>query len=730
MDSFRPSRRLFLAAGLMAGGSFVLGVSASRSEAQAGAARMTHYVAIAPDGKVTIRAKNPEIGQGIKTALPMIVAEELEVDWGQVTVETAPVDEKTFGGQTAGGSTSIPTNYELMRRAGAVARLMLIQAAARQLNVPEGELTAQKGVVRHAPSGRSLGYGALAAQAARLPVPDPDTVALKDPRDFTLIGTAKGGVDSAKIVRGAPVFGIDTVLPDMKYALLCKPPVFGAKYKSANLEDIRKLPGVVQVFRLEGTGNYQGLQEAVAIIADSWWLAKNARDQLVVEWDEASGAVHDSALYAATADRLLRDEVGDSVRHKGDVAQALKDAAQTLEARYEVPFLPHLALEPQNCTARPTADGIEIWAPTQAPGWGQKLLARELNLPEDRIIIHMTRVGGGFGRRLENDYMVEAAAVALKSGLPVKLLWTREDDVAYDFFRPGNYHRLEAGLDARGHLTAYRAHAVTFSRNGKPAAGASIVPHGFPEQTADHFDLRQSLIETVIPTGYLRAPSSNGLAFVHESFLDEIAHAAGKDPLQWRLELVEAQTGRTTAAPAGSRDPVFDFIRMKALLEAVKERSGWGQAPAAKGIGMGVATYFSHRGYFAEVAKVRVEADGSWRVLKVWAVGDVGSVIVNPSGARNQVEGSIIDGIGQLRQAVTFRKGQTVESNFHEIPVMRMSEAPHIDVHFLLSDGPPTGLGEPALPPVLPAVCNALFAATGVRIRTLPLDPALLAGKV
>ncbi|WP_458233092.1 molybdopterin cofactor-binding domain-containing protein [Roseateles sp. P5_E8] len=724
----QATRRFFLVSTATLGGSFIAGYGCTRSEAKSALSMLSHYVLVSTDGRVTLRAKNPEIGQGIKTTLAMVIAEELDVDWDRVRVEMAPVDEKLFGPQTAGGSTSIPTNYDLMRRAGAIVRAMFVQAASQSLKVPSNELTVRSGVVRHEASGKQRDYGELAALAATMPVPSPAEVTLKNSADFKIIGTPKAGVDGPGIVKGEPIFGIDKVLPGMKYAVVSRPPVFGARFLSANLDEVRRLPGVHKVLVIKGTGNFKGLQDGVAILAERWWLAKEARSRLKVDWDESASTPHDTLAYSAKADDLLR-RCGKTIVNKGHADSALADAAKVLKARYDTPFIAHLTLEPQNATARPTKDGVEIWAPTQAPGWGVKLVAKELGIAETSVTVHMTRVGGGFGRRLENDYMVEAAAIALQSGA-VKVLWTREDDIAHDFFRPGNHHLLRAGLSADGRIEGYAAHGVTYARGGKPTQGADLVPHDFLRQTLDHFRLDESLIETIIPTGYLRAPSSNSLAFVHECFLDEIAVQAKKDPFELRLEMLNARKGLPPDPPLNSRAPPYSLERIKRVLEVLRQRSGWGQQPPdEKGVGLGVATYFSHRGYFAEVAKVRVNADGSWRVLKVWAVGDVGSTIVNPSAARNQVEGAIIDGIGQLRQAITFDKGRVEQSNFHQMALMRIADAPQIDVEFVLSDHPPTGLGEPALPPALPAVCNAIFAATGVRIRKLPIDETQLEKK-
>ncbi len=721
MDTLDLSRRHFLSVSLAAGGALTIGLASGPARA-GGLVQLSAYISVAPDNTVTIRARMPEIGQGIKTGLAVIVAEELDADWSKVVVETAPVDEKAYGEQFAGGSMSTPMSYDPMRRAGAAVRAMFVEAAAQTWAVQAAELTVAKSVVIHAKSGRKATYGQLCAKAAKIAAPDLKTVVLKDPKAFTLVGKPHGGVDSPKIVHGQPIFGIDTLVPGMRYAVLARPPVYGAKLKSANLDAVKKLPGVTHVLAVQGAGDLHGLRDSVAIVATSWWLAKSARDQLEVAWDDASGVPHDSAAYRTQAETLLKTN-GKAIRNKGDITAGMAKAAKTVEALYEVPFIPHVPLEPQNCTVAPTKDGgLEIWAPSQTPGDGKGLVAKTLGIPEDRITVHMVRAGGGFGRRLENDYMVEAAYVAKTANVPVKLLWSREDDVAYDYFRPGHVHSLKAGLDADGHIDAYYAHGVTYTRDGKVAQGAGITPHDLPLTIADHFTLEQSTIETTVPTGYLRAPSSNGLAFVHESFLDEIAHAAGRDPLDYRLAMIDY----AIAHPADDKH-WYDLNRARTVLTTLSERCGWaGRGDLPKGTAMGVATYFSHRGYFAEAAKVRVAADGTWRVLKVWAVGDVGSVIVNPSAAENQVQGAIIDGIGSLRHEITFEKGRVVQANFTEIPMMRMSEAPQIDVHFVISDNPPTGLGEPALPPVLPAVCNAIFAATGVRVRKLPLLPEAL----
>ncbi|MBP2161710.1 MULTISPECIES: xanthine dehydrogenase family protein molybdopterin-binding subunit [Asticcacaulis] len=716
--SFQPSRRFVLMAGVAAGGGLMLGLSPD-AEAAASAA-IGNYITIHPDNTVTILAKNPEIGQGIKTMLPMLIAEELDVDWGQVKIETSPADEKRFGAQFAGGSASTPMNWDNHRKVGAAGRSMLVAAAAAQLKVPVDSLTTSKGQVIHKASGKKLTYGSLAGAAAKLPVPDLNTVKLKDAKDYTIIGKAKGGTDSARVLKGEPIFGIDKTLPGMKYAVYVKAPVYGAKLKSADFDAVKAMPGITDVFALDGGSDFHGLRPGVAIVAKSWWYAKAAREALKPVWDDAHGAPHDSGTYAEKAKALLAGK-GTVSKNTGDVDAAFDKAAKVTEATYEVPFLPHAPMEPQNCTAQPTADGgMEIWAPTQLPNSGKELVGKTIGVAADKVVVHMQRCGGGFGRRLENDYMAEAAAIAKKLNGPVKVVWTREDDLAYDYFRPGAYQVVRAGLDAGGATTAYHTRAVTFGQGDKPAQGAATEGYAF-QGLAPNYRHEQALIDTIIPTGYLRAPVSNGMCFVHESFWDEIAHAAGKDPVASRLEVLEAHLKDPRPSDNWGNQSTYNPARAKAVLEQVAQRSGWGKTKLPKGVGMGVATYFCHLGHFAEVAKVKVEDDGNWRVLKVWVVGDVGSTIINPSGARNQVEGSVIDGIGELSQAITFAKGSAQELNFDAVPMIRMSQAPQIDVHFHLSEFAPTGLGEPALPPVLPAVTNAIFAACGARIRSLPL---------
>lgn len=723
------TRRQLLMAGAATGGGLLLSFALPGlvyAAPAAGEAALNAYVRIASDGLVTIMATNPEIGQGIKTMLPMLIAEELDVDWAMVRTEQSLADTKLYGRQVAGGSRATPSNWEPLRRVGAAGRQMLLQAAAQSWGVPVAECSTEPGRVLHKASGRSLGYGELAAKAATLPAPDPKTVPLKDAKDFRIIGKSVPGVDSPLVVHGKPLFGIDVTVPGMRYAVYVKCPVFGGKVRSANLDHVKTLPGVRDAFVVRGVGSdLAGLLDGVAIVADRWWQAAQARKQLVVDWDEGATAQQSDAGFAANAKSLAADAPHQVLLADGDYHAAIAGAQQVVTADYYYPFIAHATLEPQNCTVQVRDDGVEIWAPTQNPEPGRQLVSQALGVPQDRITIHMTRCGGGFGRRLSNDYMVEAAAIAKQAGVPVKLVWDRADDLQHDMYRPAGFHFFKAGLDAQGRVTAFRDHFVTFGDGSTLARSANLGVTEFPARFVEHLQFVQSQQPLGVPTGPLRAPGSNALAFAFQGFIDELAHAARQDPLQFRLDLLGAP--RVLPPPAGSTgQPVFDTGRMRGVLDKVREVSGWDQrGKLPKKSGMGVAFYFSHLGYFAEVVQVTLKAEGV-KVDKVWVAGDVGSTIINPSGAENQVQGAVLDGLGETQQRISIVAGRTKQTNFHEFPLLRMHQAPPVDVHFVRTDNPPTGLGEPALPPVVPALCNAIAAAGGPRVRSLPLPMKLV----
>jgi isoquinoline 1-oxidoreductase beta subunit len=722
MEKMLIHRRFFLRASALAGGGLLLGAG-SRPE-PASAATEPEFVAnmwvrIAADGTVTLVSINPEVGQGIKTSQPMQLAEELDIPWESVSVEQGDLNP-LYGRQGAGGSDATPRGWDLLRQAGAAARQMLIAAAARNWGVGASECSTDAGRVVHAASGRSLGYGELAATAATLPPPDPQSVPLKNPKDYKIIGQSQPAVELPGMLTGEPIYSIDFTLPGMLWAVYEKCPVFGGEPVTANLDEVRALPGVRHVFLVRGKGGIYALSGGVAIVADHWWAAQSARKKLKVEWDEGPTAAESTAATARKALDLSGQQPAFTVRNDGDVEGALAAADKVVEAYYAYPLIGHGQLEPDNCTARFKNGKMEVWAPSQTPDRAAQGVANTLGLSLDDITVHIMRCGGGFGRRRVNDYAVEAAYIAQQvGGAPVKVLYSREDDVRHDFYRPAGYQQLKGGVDAAGKLTVWRNHFVSFGEGDQFGVAARIGPSEFPALFVPNFALHATLLQTGVPFGSLRAPGSNSVAWVIQSFIDELAHAAGKDPLGFRLDLLAAPR------PAGAADGYrMNPSRMIGVLELVAEKSHWYDRKPLPGSGMGVAFHFSHLGYFAEVAQIKVDAEKRVQVEKIWVAGDIGSEIIHPSNAISQVQGAVIDGLGELMaQEITVENGRVRQSNFHDHPFVRMSEAPpEIEVHFLKSDNPPTGLGEPALPPAIPAVANALFAATGERVRSLPLS--------
>jgi isoquinoline 1-oxidoreductase beta subunit len=733
-----PTRREFLRATAIVGGGLLLASYAEPLTAMEGAFAAPDFapnafIRMTPDGLVTIMAKNPEIGQGVKTMLPMLIADELDVEWKNVRVQQADLDPKvgqaaTFQGQSAGGSTATPNNWLPMRRVGAAGRALMITAAAQTWGVPESECATMPGMVMHEPTHRHLAYTALLDKAATLTAPawnDP-AIKLKDPKDFRIIGERTKGVDNHAIVTGKPLFGIDVTMPGMMYAVFQKSPVFAAKVASANVDAIMKEPGVKHAFVVDGVeGPLSSLMSGVAIVGDSWWLVNKARQKLQVQWADHTTSQQSSAAFAAKAAEFSKSAPMKSLRKDGDPDAALASAAKTMEAEYFYPFIAHAPLEPQNCSALLKDGSMEFWAPSQNPASGRQLVSTVLGVPMDAITVHMTRVGGGFGRRLNNDYMVEAARIAKEiPGTPVKLLWAREDDFRHDFYRPAGWHFFKGGVDAQGNVVAWRDHFVSFGAiNGDQvqyAQAANISGGEWPAQSVPNFEMATSVMPLGVPTGFLRAPGSNGIAYAVQSFVNELATLGGKDPIALRLEMLDRYP-----APTDPNAPQFNPQRARGVLELVRDKSGWGKTTLAKGTGMGVAFHFSHRGYFAEVVQATVSKAGDVKVDKVWVAGDIGSHVINPSNAENQVMGSVIDGIASaLKQQITIEGGATVESNFDDYELARMSFVPKggIEVHWNRTQFAPTGLGEPAYPPVIPALTAAIFEATGRRIRSLPVE--------
>jgi isoquinoline 1-oxidoreductase beta subunit len=728
------NRRSFLKMSAVASGGFTLSLyikplALAQAPPKQADLKPQAFIRIAPDGTTTIMARGPEMGQGIKTILPMMIAEELDVDWKNVRVEQADLNEAVYGSQSAGGSTSTPKSWEPLRRVGAAGRQMLVQTAAQSWGVPVSECTTKSGCVLHAATGKQVGYGELAAKAAKLPCPALDQVALKEPKDYCIIGKSQKGIDTHSIVTGKPLYGIDVALPGMLFAVIEKCLVFGGKVKTANLDQIKQMPGVRHVVVIDGTLTLAGftppepgMEPGVAILADTWWHAQKARKSLKVDWDYGPGATQSSDAFAKQAEALLQAAPGNTVSSYGDVDSALKGAAKVVEAKYTFPFLAHATLEPMNTTAQWKDGKLEIWTTSQAPGGGLALVVKELGIPASDVTVHLCRVGGGFGRRLMNDYMVEAAYLAKQVNVPVKLLWAREDDMTHDAYRAGGFVGLKAGLDAQGKLVAWRHHLVTYGDSKQLSPGARISAGEFPSGLAPNYALYTSAMPLMLRTGYLRAPGDNAYAFVAQSFLDELAAAAGRDPLEFQLDILKyapvAVPGEA-GKPKGPQD--LNPERMRGVLELVAEKSGWANRKKEPGRAMGIAGYFCHLGYFAEVADVSVDKDNKIKVNHVWAAGDVGSQIINPIAAESMGFGGVVEGMGHMQQEITLVDGKVQQSNFHQHPLMRMKQIPPIEVYWRKTDFSPTGLGEPTLPPILPAVGNAVFAATGKRIRTLPL---------
>lgn len=730
-------RRSFLKVSLLAGGTVMFGLATEReADAQGRGAPQVppapnNYIKVAANGMVTIVAKNPEVGQGIKTMLPMLIAEELDVDWKQITVEQADFNPAKYNAQSAGGSTGTPTNWDPMRQVGAAARAMFVTAAAQTWGVAEKDCTTASG--RVICGNKSASYGELAAKAATVPAPDFATLKLKDPSNYKIIGHTQKGVDVPAIVAGKPIFTIDVKLPGMQYATFERCPVLGGKVASANLDEIKKMPGIKNAFVVERpdltsvSGRPGDLVSGVVILGETWWHAQKARQALKVTWNEGPNAGGSSTAFKLKADELSKQPPMSTSRKDGDYDTAIKGAAKVVEAAYEYPFISHAPLQPQTAAAIFKDGKVEIWTDSQQPGPGRASVAQTLGIQQDDVTLHMTRGGGGFGRRLTNDYMVEAAWIAKEAGVPIKLLWSREDDMQHDFYRPAGFQYLKAGVDASGKIVAWRNHFVGYAEGTTPVTG-TIGATEFPQKFVPNYELHVSTMPLGLRTGALRAPGSNAIAFVIHSFLDELAHAAGKDPVQFRLDLLNSEQPAAPAAAGGRGGGGFgggfNAERAKGVLQMVAEKSNWGKTTLPKGTGMGVAFHFSHQGYFAEVVRASVDSAKKVKVEKVWVAADVGSQIINPGAAENICQGGIIDGLGSaMAQKITIEKGRVQQTNFHQHGMLRLAQTPpEIEIHFLASNNRPTGLGEPSLPPILPALANAIFAASGTRIRSLPFS--------
>lgn len=726
-DHCNIDRRRFIHLTTLAGGGLALAFSIADAAELDGRSTLSPdtalpfepnaYLQISATG-IVLYAPNPEIGQGVKTALPMIVAEELDARWSDIEVRQAPIDASRYGSQAAGGSTSIPRAWDPLRRAGATARAMLVTAAARKWQVPETECSTQDSRVVHAGSARSASYLELAADAAALPVPAADSVRLKAAAERRLFNTRVGGVDSRRVVTGEPLYASDQRVPDMAYAVYVKCPAHGGTVRSANLAAIKKMSGVLDAFVLESNGDPVELKAGVAILATSTWAAFQARKQLVVIWDESSAAKDDWAAASLQSLQLASAEGPLLVAERGQPALAFAEAAKTVASTYQYAFVSHAQLEPQSCTAWFKSDGTcEVWAPSQTPQRAAKNVANVLGIEESAVTVHPVRVGGGFGRRLMNDYACDAAAISKRAGRPVKLQWSREDDMQNDYVRAGGTIALQAALDGDGRATAWQQHFVTFSADGKnPVLGGNLRAEEDFSQLLPNFRYTRTQLPWTSPCGFWRAPGASVFAFPLQSFLHEMSVAAGRDHLEFLLEIL----GEPRWLPPQQRNSL-NTGRAADVLKLAASKAGWGK-PLPPGRAQGLAFYFSHAAHVAEVVELSVDAEKRITLHSVTVACDVGPII-NLSGAEAQCEGSVIDGLSaMLEQKLDYVDGRVQQTNFDRYRLLRMGVEPRIDVHFIQSDHPPSGLGEPALPPIAPAVCNAVYSASGQRIRRLPIS--------
>ncbi|HEY4201312.1 MAG TPA: molybdopterin cofactor-binding domain-containing protein [Devosiaceae bacterium] len=682
---------------------------------------MNAFIRIAPDNTITIYSKAPEIGQGIKTSFGVIIADELDADWKHVVMEQADINPKVYGSQGAGGSTSIPRAWDQLRQAGAGAKAMLIAAAAKEWGVDAAQITAQDSMLSHAASGKSATYGSFAVAAAGMPVPDPKTLTLKTRDQYRLIGNRFRGVDDPKVVTGKPLFGIDVQLPGMLYASYTKCPAAGGKVKSFNVDEIKAQPGVVDAFPVEGTGLMVEAMPGVAIIAKDTWSAFQAKKKLVVDWDLSEASTDSTSKFSADAKKIATTFPATPDDNVGDVDKAFAAAKKTVEAYYEYPFAAHAPLEPQNTTAHLHDGVLELWVPTQQPDRGLPLMAKAAGLPPEQVIVHQTRVGGGFGRRLVNDYACEAAAIAMKVNAPVKLQWTREDDFTHDFFRPAGYHQFKGAIDANGKLDAWQEHFITFTADGKKeSTGANLTDNLKFSIKAPNLRRGKTMFPLRIPTGSWRAPGDNAQVFAAQSFMHELAVASGRDHVEFLLEAVNLDIPEL--APKDPKTINFSPKRVSDVIKLCAEKAEWGKT-LPKGSALGFAWCYSHSGHVAQAIEISVDANKRIKVDRIVAVLDVGPII-DMAGSEAQAQGASTDALSTaMGLKVDIENGQIQQQNYNAYPIVRMPFAPMtIDAFFIQSDNPPTGMGEPAFPALAPALGNAIFTATGERVRSMPLS--------
>ncbi len=683
---------------------------------------MNAFIEISALGKLTIYSHTPEMGQGVKTAIPMIAAEELGANWDDVTVVQAPINERRYGVQTAGGSRSVGREFDHMREMGAAARMMFIEAASELLGVDKSELKTIDSQVVHAPSGRRASFAQLAPNAALQKAPQRKSIVFKAREEYRLIGERVTGVDNVALVTGQPLFGVDQQLPGLLHAVYEKCPAYYGKVASANIEHIKSLPGVVDAFVVDGNGEVNELLSGVAIVANSTWQAFAAQKQLKVEWDESEASTDSWNDFSEQGKALSKKIPQRNITSRGDVEAEYSNPKNTvLESFYTHPYVSHACLEPMNCTAHytPASNGkketLEVWVPSQFPARVFGAAEKVLGIPASQTTVHQRRMGGGFGRRGRTDFSMEAATISKRLGAPVKLVWSREDDMQHDFYRAGGFHAMKGAVDENGKLVAMETHLIGPGFRGAATTGTRLSAEEFPALNLPNYRAGMSLIDTKTPCGPWRAPGSNVTAWAIQSFIAEMAHAAGRDHLEFLIEIMgEPRWFDKTNNRSLNTGRAVDVIKLAA------EKAGWGKE-LPQGRALGLAFHFCHAGHIAEVVELSVDSKKKITLHNITVAADIGPV-VNRSGAENQVQGSVLDGFSTMYGLeITMENGRVEQSNFHDYIPLRIGSTPTIDVHFIESDYPPTGIGEPALPPIAPAIANAIFAATGERVRSMPI---------